>query len=44
PAMVELARLDNLDRLYTDVSPPEPFPRLLAEAGVQCVVTEESAS
>jgi len=40
PAMVELARLDHLDRLYTDASPPEPFPRLLAEAGVQCIVAE----
>jgi DeoR family transcriptional regulator, glycerol-3-phosphate regulon repressor len=40
PAMVELARLDNLDRLYTDAPPPEPFPQLLAEAGVQCVVAE----
>ena len=40
PAMVELARLDNLDRLYTDAPPPEPFPHLLAEAGVQCVVAE----
>ena len=38
PAMVELARLDHLDRLYTDAPPPDPFPRLLAEAGVQCVV------
>jgi DeoR family glycerol-3-phosphate regulon repressor len=38
PAMVELARLDNLDRLYTDAPPPEPFPHLLAEAGVQCIV------
>jgi DeoR family transcriptional regulator, glycerol-3-phosphate regulon repressor len=38
PAMVELARLDHLDRLYTDAAPPEPFPHLLAEAGVQCVV------
>jgi DeoR family transcriptional regulator, glycerol-3-phosphate regulon repressor len=38
PAMVELARLENLDRLYTDAPPPEPFPHLLAEAGVQCVV------
>jgi DeoR family glycerol-3-phosphate regulon repressor len=37
PAMVELARLENLDRLYTDAQPPEPFPHLLAEAGVQCV-------
>ena len=35
PAMVELA---HLDRLYTDAAPPEPFPRLLAEAGVQCIV------
>ena len=43
PAMVELARLDNLDRLYTDAQPPEPFPRLLELAGVQCVVAEESA-
>ena len=40
PAMVELARLENLDRLYTDAPPPEPFPHLLAEAGVQCVVAE----
>ncbi len=43
PAMVELARLDNLDRLYTDAPPPEPFPHLLAEAGVQCVVTGDPA-
>ena len=43
PAMVELARLDNLDRLYTDAPPPEPFPRLLAEAGVQCIVTGDAA-
>ena len=40
PAMVELARLDHLDRLYTDAAPPEPFPRLLAEAGVQCLIAE----
>ncbi len=43
PAMVELARLDNLDRLYTDAPPPEPFPHLLAEAGVQCVVADGAA-
>jgi len=43
PAMVELARLDNLDRLYTDAPPPEPFPRLLELAGVQCVVAQEGA-
>jgi DeoR family glycerol-3-phosphate regulon repressor len=38
PAMVELARLDHVDRLYTDTLPPAPFERLLVEAGVQCVV------
>lgn len=38
PAMVELARLSQLDRLYTDRMPPQPFPALLAEAGVQMVV------
>jgi len=34
PAMVELARLDQVDVLYTDQPPPDPFPALLAEAGV----------
>lgn len=38
PAMVELARLDQIDRLFTDAPPPEPFPDLLAEAGIDCVV------
>ena len=36
PAMVELARLSQIDRLFTDAAPPEPFPALLAEAGVSC--------
>ena len=35
PAMVELARIDQIDLLFTDVAPPEPFSKLLAEAGVQ---------
>jgi len=35
PAMVELARLSQIDRLFTDKSPPEPFPALLAEADVR---------
>jgi DeoR family glycerol-3-phosphate regulon repressor len=39
-AMVELARLGELDMLFTDAAPPAPFPALLAEAGVQCVVAE----
>jgi DeoR family transcriptional regulator, glycerol-3-phosphate regulon repressor len=38
PAMVELARLDQLDRLFTDAAPPAPFPALLSAAGVNCVV------
>ena len=38
PAMVELARLNQLDRLYTDVPPPGPFPDLMSDAGVTCVV------
>ena len=36
PAMVELATLAQVDRLFTDGQPPEPFPALLAEAQVLC--------
>lgn len=43
PAMVELARLDQIDRLFTDTAPPEPFPALLAEAGVACITCDASA-
>lgn len=42
PAMVEVARLDQVDMLYTDEPPPAPFPDLLAGAGVQCVTCAES--
>ena len=38
PAMVEVAHFDRIDVLFTDAEPPEPFPALLAEAGVECVV------
>jgi DeoR family transcriptional regulator, glycerol-3-phosphate regulon repressor len=38
PAMVELAHMDQIDILFTDAPPPEPFPRLLADAGVQLEV------
>ncbi len=38
PAIVEVARLDQLDALFTDQAPPEPFPALLAEAGVNLSV------
>jgi len=38
PAMVELGRLDQVRRLFTDQPPPEPFPALLAQAGVSTEV------
>jgi DeoR family glycerol-3-phosphate regulon repressor len=38
PAMVELARIDHLDMLFTDAAPPDPYQALLAEAGVQLVI------
>lgn len=38
PAMVELARLEQIDRLFTDAPPPEPFVQLMQDAGVDCVV------
>lgn len=37
PAMVEVARFDQIDHLYTDVPPAAPFLQLLAAAGVNCV-------
>ena len=43
PAMVELARFDQLDMLFTDAPPPAPFPALLAQAGVNCVTCSEEA-
>ncbi|WP_041675941.1 DeoR/GlpR family DNA-binding transcription regulator [Ramlibacter tataouinensis] len=41
PAMVELATLPQIDRLFTDRAPPEPFPTLLADAGVRCDIAAE---
>lgn len=38
PAMVELARLEQIDRLFTDAPPPAPFVQLMQDAGVDCVV------
>lgn len=40
PAMVELARIDQIDRVFTDQAPPAPFPALLAEADVQLVIAD----
>ena len=44
PAMVELARFDQIDALYTDAPPPAPFPALLAQAGVNCVTCTGDAA
>ncbi len=35
PAMVEAATLRQIDRLFTDTMPTEPFPALLDDAGVR---------
>jgi DeoR family glycerol-3-phosphate regulon repressor len=42
PAMVQLATLEQVDRLFTDQAPPEPFPALLKDANVRCTVAESS--
>ena len=38
PAMVQLATLEQIDRLFTDAAPPEPFPSLLQAADMVCTV------
>ena len=38
PAMVQLATLEQIDRLFTDAAPPELFPSLLQAADVVCTV------
>ena len=40
PAMAEVARLAQVDTLFTDASPPEPFPALMRDAGVELVVAD----
>jgi DeoR family glycerol-3-phosphate regulon repressor len=35
PAMVEVGTLSQIDRLFTDARPPEPFPALIAEAQIR---------
>lgn len=40
-AMVELGHLSQINTLFTDEPPPEPFPKLLAEAGVHCQIAKE---
>ncbi|MBV6273140.1 DeoR/GlpR family DNA-binding transcription regulator [Alcaligenaceae bacterium CGII-47] len=38
PAMVQVGQLDQIDRLYTDGNPPDPYPELLHAAQVECVI------
>ncbi len=38
PAMVEVAHLSQIDRLFTDSTPPAPFVELLEQAEVRCEV------
>lgn len=40
PAMVELAQLSQIDQLFTDQAPPDPFPALLKDANVRCDIAE----
>ena len=44
PAMVEVGRLDQVDRLFTDRPPPAVFDALLAEAGVVCTLATGDTS
>ena len=41
PAMVELAHLSHIDRLFTDAQPPESFAQLLDQSGVECTVADD---
>jgi len=43
PAMVELARLEEIDVVFTDAPPPPPFDELMAQSNVQCVVDGEAS-
>ena len=40
PAMVEVATLSQIDRVFTDAQPPAPFPALLEEAQVRLDVAQ----
>ncbi len=39
-AMTEVAHLSQIDRVFTDAPPPDPFPALLEEAQVRCDVCQ----
>ncbi len=40
PAMVELGHVNELDRFFTDKTPPEPFTKLFENAGLQCDIAQ----
>jgi DeoR family glycerol-3-phosphate regulon repressor len=42
-AMVEVGRLAQVDRLFTERDPPPPFPQLLDEAKVRCEIARAPA-
>jgi DeoR family glycerol-3-phosphate regulon repressor len=44
PAMVEVGRLDQVDRLFTDRAPPPLFASLLADAGVHCTLADAAVT
>jgi DeoR family glycerol-3-phosphate regulon repressor len=43
PAMVEVGRLHQVDRLFTDRAPPDAFGPLLTDAGVTCTLADDGA-
>ena len=42
PAMVELAQLAHIDRLFTDAPPPPAFAELLHQAGIHCTIAGDT--
>jgi len=41
---VEVAKLSQIDRLFTDAPPPDPFPDLLTDAQVRYTVASSTAA
>jgi len=42
PAMVQLARLSQINRLFTDAPPAPPFDSLLEAAGIRCTIAQDT--
>ncbi|OZI23938.1 DeoR family transcriptional regulator [Bordetella genomosp. 9] len=43
-AMVEVAHVSRIDRLFTDLPVPEPIGNVLRDAGVRCEITSEPST